>query len=713
MHISYATISSLTISDDKVFAASKNGILVLEKSDNSLTTYSKLNGLSGTGISCISYNEAAQVLVIGYDDGNIDLIKNNAVTNFDRLKNSLAVTGSKKINHISMNGSYAYLATDYGIVVFDLISVAVKETWRDLASNGSKLKIYQSAFQGDSIFLATEKGVLSASLTVNLLDYNNWKRYIKDAFNGPVPFIVATSDKMYTAINSNGLYYYENGVWTVENFLENVNFSALNQAGADLLIAENNSLWKVDREHNIAKISNEFITQPLVAATDLAGDVWVGDSNEGLVSNVSGFFSRYLPNGPINTSAMRLEFSDNALYSLPGGYTSSLLPSGNANGFDRFVDGQWQNISTTAKDITDISFSSADNYFISSFGFGIEEWNGTALVKRYDDSNSPLVNTNPPGSFVTVPTIDHSTEGLWIANYGAVNSLHLLKSDDTWQSFSFGSISASRYPIDLLVDYNNYVWMSLNPLQGGGILVFDHATDRTKYITDQAGSGALPGKSVYALALDKNGVIWIGTDSGVAYFNTSNSIFNVTPDAIKPILENRYLLRGEKVTCIKVDGANRKWVGTEKGAWLFSASGEDYIYNFTEANSPLLSDKILDIEVNPNTGEVFFATDKGIVSYRGDATQSTASFQSIKIFPNPITNNFNGTLSISGLATSASVKITDVSGKLCWQTQANGGTATWNGYDYNGHHVTTGVYIVYATSPDGKESVVGKIAVVE
>jgi ligand-binding sensor domain-containing protein len=172
-------------------------------------------------------------------------------------------------------------------------------------------------------------------------------------------------------------------------------------------------------------------------------------------------------------------------------------------------------------------------------------------------------------------------------------------------------------------------------------------------------------------------------------------------------------LRDDKVTAIAVDGGNRKWMGTERGVWLFNATGEEMIYNFTMDNSPLLSNVIKDIAINHKTGEVFFATDKGIVSYRADATESNSIFQSVKIFPNPVTNSFNGSVGINGLATNATVKITDISGKLIWQTQANGGTATWNVRDYTGRRAATGVYLVFAATSDGVESVVGKIAVVE
>jgi hypothetical protein len=220
-------------------------------------------------------------------------------------------------------------------------------------------------------------------------------------------------------------------------------------------------------------------------------------------------------------------------------------------------------------------------------------------------------------------------------------------------------------------------------------------------------NGGLPSSAVRAIAIDRDGYIWVGTDEGVAYF------FSETDDAIKPLFEGRFLLRDETITAIEVDGGNRKWIGTERGVWLFSPEGETLIHNFTTDNSPLLSNMIYDIEIADETGEVFFATDKGLLSYRADATTSDAGFRELKIFPNPVTSDFSGSVGITGLATDAIVKITDVSGQLIWQTQANGGSATWNVRDYNGRRAATGIYLVFAATADGSESVVGKIAVVD
>jgi hypothetical protein len=711
MHLSYNTINSIAIGNDKVFGAAENSVMIFDKTDNSIDTYSKLNGLTGAGISFINYNQTSGQLLITYNDGNIDIIKGNSVSNFDRLKNSNEIIGSKKINHIIFNNSVAYMAADYGVVVFDLSRNEVKETWRDLSATGSNLKIFQSAILGDTIFLATEKGVLAGNLNNNLLDYNNWKRFDQGSFTGNVRSIATFNGKVYATVNNNGIYNYSNGAWTKELFLQNLVFTSLTSGTANLLITEDTNLWRLSASNVLTQVTDAAITKPLAAAQDGNGKTWIGDAINGLISDISGGFVSYLPNGPVSSSSFRLKYYNKVMYSLPGGPSDGFAARNNGSGFDSFLNGQWTNHPSSIKDVTDIDFMLDKSYF-SSFGYGVEEQDVQNNVQIFDESNSTLVNVNPPSRFVNVTAIENSSDGLWAANYGTMNSLHLLDKNQTWHSFSFASV-ATRYPTDLLIDDNNFVWMLLNPTQGGGVLVFDHANNQSTYLTDLVGSGGLPSKAVRSVALDRDGYVWVGTDAGVAYFFDSQEVFTNSIDAIKPIFDNRFLLKSEKIRSIAIDGGNRKWMGTENGVWLFNPTGEELIYNFTAENSPLISNIINDIEVNDDTGEVFFATDKGIVSYRSGATKGTSSFQSIKIFPNPVTAQFTGTIGISGLATDAVVKVTDVSGKLIWQTQASGGTATWNLQDIQGRKVATGIYLVFAATQDTAENVVGKIAIVE
>lgn len=183
-------------------------------------------------------------------------------------------------------------------------------------------------------------------------------------------------------------------------------------------------------------------------------------------------------------------------------------------------------------------------------------------------------------------------------------------------------------------------------------------------------------------------------------------------NAVYPVFENRVLLKDEHITAIAVDPGNRKWIGTKKGIWLFSESGDALFSFFNTENSPLPSNYITAIGIDGSSGMVYIGTDKGMVSYRGTSTKGEDTHQNVKIFPNPVRPGYSGLVSFSGLVVDAIVKITDVSGKLVYETRAYGGTATWNAADYNGVRAVTGIYLIFSGNDDGSETFIGKLAIV-
>jgi hypothetical protein len=710
MHISYGSISSIALGPDRVYAATSNGVLALDREDNSVTTYNKITGLTSSGITAIGFDPARNQLLVTYADGVIDIVTDAGTRRFDRLRNSATISGSKKLNAIRILGNEAYIAADYGVVVFDLARGEVKETWRDLGAGGTALPINQLTVRGDSIFLATAKGVLAGDLRTNLLDYNLWKRFDQGQFAMAITQVAAFNGKVYAALNGAGIYAYTAGAWSLEPFLQGNAFQSLEASSNRLVITEGSRVWTLQTGGTLEQVNVDLVHAPLIAHEDAQGKFWIGDSARGLISNLSGAFVSILPDGPA-AKPYRLGYAQDALYALAGGPSTTFQPLLNAGTVDVFQNGTWKNTAGPVLDLTDVATDQAGNRYLASYGYGIQKTDASGVVTVYDETNSPLTNASPPARGVMVSAIEASAAGLWVAHYGAMQPLKLLKEDNTWAAFSF-PVAASRYPVDLAVDPYGYVWMVINPAQGGGLLVFDPEENRQAYLTEVTGAGGLPNRAVRSIAIDRDGYVWVGTDQGVAYFIYPPDVFTSGVDAIKPVYENRFLLRDDQVTALAVDGGNRKWMGTTRGVWLFNPTGESLVYNFTAAATPLLSDRLLDVEVHPTTGEVFFATDEGLVSYRAGATQSTGSFDQVKIFPNPVTKEFSGTVGITGLATDAVVKITDASGKLVWQTLANGGTATWNVQDYNGRRAATGIYLVFAATPDGAESVVGKLAII-
>lgn len=700
LHLSYNAIRWVEPGQEKVYAAGNSGILAYDRNEQSLVTYNKLNGLSSTGISAIAFDRVRQQLLVGYADGTLDIILENTVNAFTRLRDA-DVTTSKTVRHISLRESMAYLSTAYGVVIFDLNQHEIKETWRDLGPSGERLSVFQTAFLDDSIFLATDNGVIAGHLNDNLLDFNNWTRFTNGNLAGPVSAIVTFNNKVY-ALGAETVLRFTGDAWVQES-LPVSEIESLTASEQNLFAISGSVILTVNTSGESSSIADAKVIAPADVKQDADGTLWIADELGGLVSNVEGSFTSFIPNGPSFNDAHQLVYHDGKITALGGGFSISGQPLNISGDVNVFENGSWTTETLPVPDLTDVAFMAGKEYF-ASFGSGLLALDASRNITYHDETNSPLVNSEPGQSRVTA--LAPSTRGLWVANYGGNEPLHLLRADNSWESFPLNFANA-QYPVKMTTDQAGRVWIALNPATGGGLLIFDPEENQAHQKTTAIGSGALPHHEVLSLASDRDDNMWIGTAAGLAYF------FSPHEDVVKPIYQNRFLLRDEKITAIAVDGGNRKWIGTEEGAWLFNPSGEELIHHFTEENSPLLSNIIREITIDPETGEVFFATGRGIISYRSDAVDAGEHFGKVKIFPNPVHPGYNGTVGISGLASDARVRITDISGKLVWQTQANGGMATWHVRDHHGTRVTTGIYLVFASSADGSESMVGKVAVVE
>ena len=300
-----------------------------------------------------------------------------------------------------------------------------------------------------------------------------------------------------------------------------------------------------------------------------------------------------------------------------------------------------------------------------------------------------------------------------------------MKKGDVWTGFTIPIVNENDLG-QILVNSLGQKWIqmrygNLNPYS---ILVFDDNNtpgnpndDKSIKLNSAVGNGNIPGNIVFAMAEDKKGEIWIGTEKGVAVFYSPENIFTGSNfDAQRILVQQgsyvQYLLENETATAIAIDGDNRKWIGTDRGGvFLFSEDGTQEIYHFTAENSPLLSNRITGIAIN-NDGEVFFGTDNGVISFRSTATPGGDTNENVFAFPNPVKSEYDGYIAIKGLVNQAQVRITDISGTLIYSTRAEGGQAIWNGRNFDGRKAQTGVYLVFASNEDGKEKVVTKILII-
>ena len=274
----------------------------------------------------------------------------------------------------------------------------------------------------------------------------------------------------------------------------------------------------------------------------------------------------------------------------------------------------------------------------------------------------------------------------------------------------------------ILIDDNNQIWI-ISPKDNGifclnyGQSIDNINDDKWKYYRQGVGNGNLPSNNVFSLVKDKNGFIWVGTDKGIGIIQCAGEIFGTQScDAILPIVQlDRFaglLFKDETVQCMAVDGANRKWIGTKNGLWLISPDGDKIIYRFTEENSPLLSNDVKRLAIDPSTGEVFIASFNGMCSFRSTATEGGTANENVLVFPNPVPPGYRGTITIRGLVNNALVKITEMNGRLVQQSRALGGQFVWDGKNYKGEKIASGIYLVIIRDDSGTEKIVSKIAIV-
>ena len=699
-------------------------------SDKSIERFSKTSGLSETGISVIHFNKPDEKLFIAYSNSNIDIIYRNDIINIPDLKRD-NVTGDKNIYNIySLPGSY-YLSTGLGIVVVDAERSEIKESWM-IGAGGNQVKVNSLSSDASFFYAATDEGLKRASNASNLADYNNWQ--LLSGTNGLADgscqnvltvqdkVIVQKNDSLFVRTGTAWDLFYQDG-WPIVSVTSKENKISLCQRKV-------NGESKVTILNRDGTVENTLIQPSLISFPRKAiieeGVTWIADQSGGLLQFSGTSFEQYQPDSPEGIATGEMVVYNSTLYAAAGSVDPLWNPQGNTLGIYIFKAEGWTTINQkhypqidSLQDYISIAPHPADQtIWAGSFGGG--------LLHIKADQSFEVFKQNFLGPFINDP-LSYRVSGLafdaennlWISNYGSIQPLLVKKSDGTHSIFSIPFLLTENAVTQLIIDENNYKWIVA--AKGGGLISFDHGTsientgdDRWKKFSSGSGNGNLPDDDVRCVAKDKNGFIWVGTANGIGVIQCPQDVFVAQGcDAIWPIVQHGnfagYLFSGEEVNSIAVDGADRKWVATKNGAWLISAAGEEVVYQFTEENSPLLSNDIRKIAIDDVSGEVYFATSKGICSFRSTATEGRSENENVLVFPNPVPPGYTGTIGIKGLVNNAIVKITEMNGRLVYQTRAAGGQAVWDGKDYKGRKISTGVYLVLVSNDERTEKTAAKI----
>jgi len=744
-HLPFNNFIAVTETPDKIFGATPYAVLTFNKNEETIERFTKINGLSDIEISDIKYNEDLQTVVLAYTNTNIDLFKGTYIINIPDIKRK-PILGNKVINKISFRGDYAYLSCGFGIVVLDIAREEISDTWY-IGPDGSQINVLDLTHNDTSFFAATEDGIFYASVDhPNLADFSAWQRMVNLNYSyKEYNLIESYAGYIFTNLKKGGnieedsIYYYNGTNWT--------NLPIGGYAGVNNMQVTNGKL--VISLNWAGKVFNENIEEEMLIWTynpgtpnmhdaifGAEGDVWVADGRRGLVrSSAGGWESMFInPGGPVSASVFSMTSTEDRVWVAPGGYTSTWSPRYLNYGSYRFFDEYWKNYNSATNpelaNIRDIVTIAVNPFNINQTYFGVFrnevgllEMNGEDITNSYTEENSELQKWEAAGTIATVGLDFDSYGSLWVLCSGAEKLLAEKKSDDSWASYSLGGSASSVDCSDLMVDSYNQKWVLFRHTNSNPnyMAVYNEKNppgDQLRLLRGESGSGNIPGTTVFSIAEDLDGEVWIGTDEGIAIFYSPSTILTSNDfDAVSPLVNFdgyvQYLLETEVITAIAVDGDNRKWIGTDRsGVFLLSADGTEQIYHFTEGNSPLFSNQVIDIVINAD-GEVFIGTSNGIIAYKGSASSPSESYSDVYAYPNPVKDGYDGWIAVKGLMKDSDVKITDINGTLIYSTRSEGGQAVWNGKNFDGRKARPGVYLVFAATEDGSEKVVTKILIID
>lgn len=742
-HLAYNSINQITQSTNNIYAISDGALISISKEDGDMQFYSKISGLSDVNIIRIEYDKANNQLLILYSNGNIDIMNPSGVNNIPDLYNK--VLGSTKgVNEVFFNDNYAYLSCDFGIIKLNLTRKEIAETFI-IGPNASYLKILSTTIHQNTIYAATESTIYYADAqNPNIVNYEYWKPVTGLPGLGEFQKIFNFANNLLVLRNGK-LYKKEiNDSWTP--LLSVIDISSLNISNGKIIAGNGtNTIY-------ILNDNFELTTQNLFSSPDIEYDsdretYWAAGGTLGVISfqTQSGSeptINYFKPNGPAENNPWSMTFAGEKLFMVNGGRWSS--QDNRPGQVMIYKNEKWTNISweeinketnSAVLDFMNVAVDPDDDthFFVTSYGTGLYEFRNEQFTTWHTPVNSTISDIYP-GSFLYIRldgAVYDKQKNLMLVNMGSTSPVKILTNTEEWKQLDFSSFPTMGSMGKILIsNSNNQKWI---PSVRGtpGLLIWDdngtlldQSDDKSVFLTtfadvDNIGSYIKPDHFL-CLAEDKNGVIWAGTELGPLLFYNTSKVFEkeYTCSRVK-IPRNDgtgqadYLLEDEFITAIVVDGANRKWIGTKtSGLYLMSENGQETINHFTSSNSPLLADNIISLALNPVSGELFVGTSNGLISYQSDAGDAENVFTNVYAYPNPVRENFNGIITITGLVAKTQVKIADLNGNLIYQTVSNGNLATWDGKDAHGKRVNTGIYMVICANEEGTQSAITKIMVI-
>jgi hypothetical protein len=668
-HLPYMRAKNVSAAANKIICTTPYALFTVDLGDNTIERLSKVNGLSEAGIAVMETDSVYNKTIIAYNSSNIDILSADRIINLDEIRRS-NISVQKEITAIYFYKDKAYLAAAFGIVLIDLLKEEIRETYV-IGASGKQVKVNQVAANDQFIYAATDEGVKRApSSSVNLSDFRNWQDVNGGWSDGKVNGVSAAGGSIIIR-KADSLFVGENNTWKFF-YTTNLRISDVNVSSGKLIISESD-----ERNARIVVLNSNGVVQKVYEQPGLIispqeaiikdNEIWIADASSGLMRSSGSSFISFRPNSPYSISTGEMVYDDGSFWVTSGIPSSGWEPSFSKNGFFKYNQQNWKNYPPSVLpaldsmyDLVTVAVSNKDHaVWIGSFGAGLLRFSEKESLQVFKQASGISSSLSNPDQYQVAGLRFDADFNLWISNYGAREPLVVRKNDGSFKKFTAPFPLNMNAVSEIVIDDFNQKWI-VSP-QGNGVLLYNHGAsidntgdDQWKFYRTGKGNGNLPDNDVLSIARDKSGFIWIGTKRGIGIVQCPGQAFSGNScEAILPVVQQDnfagYLFSNEEVQAIAVNGADQKWIGTKHGAWLITSDGEKTIQHFTEDNSPLLSNDVRKIAIDPKTGDVFFATTKGICSFRGNAIEGNAVNDQVMIFPNPVPPGYNGSIAVRGI----------------------------------------------------------------
>ncbi|MBU2526604.1 MAG: T9SS type A sorting domain-containing protein [Bacteroidetes bacterium] len=739
-HFSYFNITDISEGIDEVFVSSQNAVFSYNLLSKEIKTITTVDGLSGQVITAIHYSKDFKKLVIGYATGLLDVydpLTEDVITVVDIINKLTIPPDRKRVNNMFEFGNKIFIACQFGIVEYNLERLEFGDTFF-MGSGGGLLNVTQLTVFQDRIFAATaEEGIRIADVNnPNLIDFNNWSTLISGNWTSLVQF----NNTVFATRSNRQLWRYNGSNFANTGFTHPTAFARLRANENFMTLTTTKAVFAFNTSESVAFQLANFQNNELTytSATVFENRFFVGTTEGGLLVFTPPDLTNAtvtIPNGPLRNDPFQIQAAPNELWVVYGIYSFSYNPSPlDRRGISHLENGDWINIPASelrnAADLSYVNISPFDNkVYVSSFFSGILVIEDNQILDLWDSTNSGLETLLPGRVDVRIHDTQFDRNGdLWATNNRIENAIKVLRSSGQWESFSVADVIApdnsnpsnpflgSELALsNMVIDRNGTKWIATF---GHGLLGFRETAGGFQLKNLDEVTGNLPINDIRALSMDSRNRLWIGTRDGLrVLFNTSGFFEEENPRAEEIIiLQNglaEELLFGQLISDIETDGSDNKWVATiGSGVFMFSPDGQRTLQRFTTDNSPLPSNTVNDISIDGASGRVYFATDRGLVSFLSNATQTRDNLDDVIVFPNPVKPDFNGNLTIRNLSPRAKVKITDISGNLVFETIAQGGSIEWDLRAFGRYKVASGVYMIIITDRDGQNTKVNKVMII-